>query len=183
MTTLRRELRKKFENIVVDFLGESAAITDVTGDELLLSDEIERIVGELADAAIEVRGIASKIGVVNAIAAGLPVTDDMVRSESIRDIAPKMFEKALGFRGKPLPWWDGDKEWKALGEWVCDEYQRSKTSFGEYNIWRSDKYTSGKLPNTRIRTNPELFYDSWDMFMMSREAKAEEQTKSRNLND
>jgi hypothetical protein len=85
----------------------------------------------------------------------------------LRDTAPKMFEKALGF-SKPLPWWS-NKEWTAFSEWVCNRYAESKISFGEYQIWRSDKYASGKMTNPRIRGFPAEFYDSWDMFLMSKE--------------
>jgi hypothetical protein len=52
---------------------------------------------------------------------------------------------------------------------VCNRYAESKISFGEYQIWRSDKYASGKMTNPRIRGFPAEFYDSWDMFLMSKE--------------
>ncbi len=76
------------------------------------------------------------------------------------------FEKALGF-SNPLPWWSS-KEWTAFSEWVCQEYAKSKTSFGEYNIWRNEKFTKGGMANTRIRGFPTEFRDSWDMFQMSK---------------
>jgi hypothetical protein len=91
----------------------------------------------------------------------------MAAQAKLKDTAPKMFEKALGF-SKPLPWWS-NKEWTAFSEWVCNRYAESKISFGEYQIWRSDKYASGKMTNPRIRGFPAEFYDSWDMFLMSKE--------------
>jgi DNA-binding transcriptional regulator YhcF (GntR family) len=106
------------------------------------------------------------LSIENAIAIGVPVTQEMSDLEWLRDTAPKMFERALGF-SKPLPWWS-NKEWTAFGEWVCAEYEKSKTSFGEYNIWRAEKYVKGGISNQRIRGFPSEFYDSWDMFQMSR---------------
>jgi hypothetical protein len=103
----------------------------------------------------------------NAIASNQPVTEEMAAQAKLKDTAPKMFEKALGF-SKPLPWWS-NKEWTAFSEWVCNRYAESKISFGEYQIWRSDKYASGKMTNPRIRGFPAEFYDSWDMFLMSKE--------------
>lgn len=113
------------------------------------------------------------LSIENAIAMDMPVTDDMVQRENLRDLAPKMFERALGFT-KPLPWWQG-KEWTEFGEWVCERYAESASIFGEYNIWRNTPYTKGGMSNVRIRGFIKEFYDSWDMFMMSR--KKTDETK------
>src|SRR3972149_3147972 len=112
------------------------------------------------------------LSIENAIATNQHVTEEIIQKAQLRDVAPKMFEKALGF-SKPLPWWVG-KDWNAFGEWVCERYAESKTSFGEYNIWRSNQYSSGKLANPTIRSYPDKFYDSWDMFMMSKSPKTDE---------
>jgi hypothetical protein len=111
--------------------------------------------------------IKPSLTIENAIASNQPVTEEMAAQAKLKDTAPKMFEKALGF-SKPLPWWS-NKEWTAFSEWVCNRYAESKISFGEYQIWRSDKYASGKMTNPRIRGFPAEFYDSWDMFLMSKE--------------
>lgn len=105
------------------------------------------------------------LSVENAIFANQPITEEMVKAENLRDIAPKMFERALGF-SKPLPWWS-NKDWTAFAEWVCERYAESKTAFGEYNIWRNTPYTKGGMSNNRIRGFVNEFYDSWDMFKMA----------------
>jgi hypothetical protein len=112
------------------------------------------------------------LSIENAIYANQPVTQEIMDKANLRDLAPKMFEKALGF-SKPLPWWNG-KEWTAFGEWVCERYAESKSSFGEYNIWRATPYTKGGMANTRIRGFITEFYDSWDMFQMSKTPKTDE---------
>ena len=162
MTTLRRELRVKFEEVLARF-----------SDKLTLPER-EPLADLLADAALELRGfkLIEGAGIDWAILAGQDITQEQVKQIQLRDVAPKMFEKALGF-SKPLPWWS-DKDWTAFGEWVCTEYDKDKMSFGEYNIWRSNQYSSGKLANTTIRSYPDKFYDSWDMFMMSKPKKTDE---------
>lgn len=80
--------------------------------------------------------------------------------------ATKMFEKALGFT-KPLPWWNG-KDWTEFAEWVTARYGESPSCFGEYNIWRNEKYTKGGVTNVRIRGFVNEFYDSWDTFRMAK---------------
>lgn len=116
----------------------------------------------------------------NAIFANQPITEEMVKAENLRDIAPKMFERALGF-SKPLPWWS-NKDWTAFAEWVCERYAESKTAFGEYNIWRNTPYTKGGMSNNRIRGFVNEFYDSWDMFKMEKKTDdARPQYKSRRL--
>ncbi len=112
------------------------------------------------------------LSIENSIFADVPVTEQTVQITQLRDIAPKMFEAALGF-SKPLPWWQG-KDWTTFGEWVCAEYEKSKTSFGEYNIWRNTPYTKGGMANTRIRGFVNEFYDSWDMFQMSKPKQNDE---------
>ena len=159
--TLRRELRKKFRQVSLE-----ADIFDV--------DNAGWYLDLLADAALSLRAFQPPRTIEEAVYRGLPVTEELAAVANLRDTAPKMFEKALGF-SKALPWWDGDKEWKALGEWVCERYAESKTSFGEYNIWRNTKYTKGGIANTRLRGFPAEFYDSWDMFMMSGEHKTDEE--------
>ena len=152
--TLRRELRQNFQGILKEF------------SDKLSQAEIEATSELLADSALSLRAFQPPKTIEEAIFRGVPVTEELADAANLRDTAPKMFEKALGF-SKALPWWDGDKEWKALGEWVCERYAESKTSFGEYNIWRNTKYTKGGIANTRLRGFPAEFYDSWDMFMMS----------------
>jgi hypothetical protein len=167
MTTLRRELRTKFEGILNAF------------DDKLSRAEVEATSELLADAALEVRGIAlsqQPLSIENAIYAGVEITTEIVERAQLRDLAPKMFEKALGF-SKPLPWWNG-KEWTAFGEWACDRYAESKSAFGEYNIWRATPYIKGSLSNPRIRSNVTEFYDSWDMFQMSQKPKTDEEKPS-----
>ena len=175
---LRRELRKKFEGILHESYGH---IIDI--DEF--KEDYEIVAGKLADAAKEVRAFQFQPQTIEqAIYMDVPVTDEIADTEKLKTTATKAFEAALGFNRKGLPWWDGDKDWKELGEWVCDRYQESKTSFGEYQIWRSDQYASGKMSNKRIAGFPAEFYFSWDDFMRSKETKkTESTTQSRNLND
>ena len=151
MATLRRELRTKFEEV----LHRGALWTK------------EKLAETLADAALELRGFAllQNAGPEWAMLADQPVTEEMTERENLRQTAPRMFEKALQF-SKPLPWWNG-KDWTAFGEWVCVEYEKDKSSFGRYNIWRNTKYNKGGITNQRLRGFPAEFYDSWDMFKMS----------------
>ena len=44
------------------------------------------------------------LSIENAIYTEQPITQEMADLANMRDTAPKMFEKALGF-SKPLPWW------------------------------------------------------------------------------
>jgi hypothetical protein len=96
-----------------------------------------------------------------------------------KDKATKMFESALGF-SKPLPW-GSKKEWTDFAEWVRARYKENQMWFGEYNIWRNTPYTKGGMANTRIRGFVKEFYDSWDMFIMSRTPAAKTQQKSNDI--
>ena len=110
------------------------------------------------------------LSIENAIAMNLPVTDEMAKLASLQNNAPRQFENALGF-SKSLPWWSG-KEWSAFAEWVCERYTENRLCFDEYNIWRNTPYTKGGMANPRIRSKVTEFYDSWDMFVMSKQKTA-----------
>lgn len=135
-----------------------------------LSKDIKK---DFEEKALNLRKELAKTSIEAAIYADEELTEETVSAVSMRDIAPKMFEAALKF-SKPLPWWQG-KDWTDFAEWVVEEYQRSKTSFGEYNIWRNTQYTKGGMTNSRIRGFINEFYDSWDMFKMATKPVAEEE--------
>jgi len=156
--TLQRERRQKFLEILEMYYQDNPPTEEATKYNTEVADK-------LAEASISRGEKFQPKTIEQAIFAGTPITEEMVYSEILKDTAPKMFEAALGF-SKPLPWWSG-KECTEFAEWVCAEYSRSKTSFGEYNIWRNTPYTKGGMANTRIRGFVKEFYDSWDMFKMA----------------
>lgn len=158
MTTLRRELRKVILDTLQNYYDDvqNGAIADI-----------------IADAALSLRAFSFQPQTIEqAIYAGVPVTEELAQKENLRDLAPKMFERALGF-SKPLAWWS-NKEWTAFAEWVCEIYAEDKLAFGNYNIWRHTPYTKGGMSNNRIRGFVAEFYDSWDMFKMANVKPAEE---------
>lgn len=116
-----------------------------------------------------------KLSIENAIAVNQPVTEEMMNAAKLKDEAPKLFERALGF-SKPLPWWS-NKVWTEFAEWVCERHAENRLAFGEYNTWRNTPYTKGGMSNTRLRGFPAEFYDSWDMFMMSRQARKTDEAR------
>jgi Helix-turn-helix domain len=112
----------------------------------------------------------SPLSIENAIAVNQPIAD--TSQDSVRYIAPREFEKALQF-SKMLPWWS-NKKWSEFGEWVCERYNESTKCFEEYQTWRNTPFTKGGISNQRLRGFPAEFYDSWDMFVMSRNPKTDE---------
>ena len=98
----------------------------------------------------------------NAIAAGVPVTEDMRKAAEARDQAPKSFEAALGF-SKPLPWWSS-KEWTTFSVWVVEQYIADARIFEKFEAWRNTPFVKGSISNQRIRGFVAEFYDAFDMF-------------------
>ena len=161
--TLAKERKKKFEAVIFSSELYAMAEEDQFAGKEERVNAVKTLAALLAEAA---QSRSETMTIENAIALDIPVTQEMADTASLKDTAPKMFEAALGFK-KPLPWWS-NKEWTAFAEWVCEEYSKSKTAFGEYNIWRFTPYIKGGIANTRLRGFPAEFYDSWDMFMMSK---------------
>ena len=99
----------------------------------------------------------------NAIAAGVPVTEDMRKAAEARDQAPKSFEAALGF-SKPLPWWSS-KEWTTFSVWVVEQYIADARIFEKFEAWRNTPFVKGSISNQRVRGFVTEFYDAFDMFL------------------
>lgn len=98
----------------------------------------------------------------NALAAGVPVTEDMRKAAEARDQAPKSFEAALGF-SKPLPWWSS-KEWTTFSVWVVEQYIADARIFEKFEAWRNTPFVKGSISNQRVRGFVTEFYDAFDMF-------------------
>lgn len=52
MKNLRREIKQKFKSIIIEWIIESPAITDVTGNDEFLENAIETLCDRLADACV-----------------------------------------------------------------------------------------------------------------------------------
>jgi len=158
MTTIRRELRTKFEELLI-----------VYQDRLTVA-ECEATAELLADAALELRGFkqtdeerpAYNFGLDWKLGHGQEVTQHDLDAANVIDQGPKMFEKAFGFGTLP---WDSTPEWTNLRKFVAEIYSRDKLAFGNYIVWRATegKYTG--MSNKQIRLNPKVFMDTgWPEF-------------------
>lgn len=174
MTTLTRERRKKFEEIITNWILSY-------GDAIVvMPSEIKAVCQELADAASgknEVRGIEW------AIARERPVTEEDMEEKTIR-AACNEFESALGCGQFP---WDSTAVWTKFRKWVVEVYRSSPALFREYNLWRDDD-KGGKfgdaMKNPKIRENPEAFMTTgWATFLAKTRRKTDTKVESRNLND
>jgi hypothetical protein len=140
MTTLRRELRTKFEVILKAF------------EDKLSQAEREATAELLADAALEVRGIAR----ITAVETKGDLLDGMLAYSQPQ---PEMdtlhdFERAFGFGA--LPWysntvWDKFAKFliKSGGQWFTD-----------YLVWRNGDGKYKAFSNKKIRENPAAFMDT-----------------------
>jgi len=147
--TLRRELRLKFHDIVVD--------CPLIGGE---GDETERLVDALADAALEVAGISKKsipesFGMDWKIAAGMSdeeVARSAAKEQSERDRA-SLYEREMGYN--PLNWWS-DKKLTRLLHFLMDKTPDQIETFA---AWSKAKYSS--LTPVKARLDPEKVIDLW----------------------
>jgi hypothetical protein len=106
--------------------------------------------------------LEGSMSIENAIAAGIPVTEEMRKAAEVRDLAPKSFEAALGF-SKPLPWWS-NKDWTKFAVWVVEQFIADPRIFEKFETWRATPFIRGSISNQRIRGFVTEFYDAFDMF-------------------
>jgi hypothetical protein len=167
--TLRRERIQKFTGLVVNFIGNSPAITDVTGNEQVLDDEISRFVLQLVDAAQSrtesiTKEELAQTSVEAAIFGGLEVNQETVDREKFERAATSAFEAAFGIT-HPWDWWNIKKEWRDLLKLVVDEFRTDSEVFKRYVAWYDDKGKfAGGMNATQIKRDPDLFSTAWDMF-------------------
>lgn len=159
MTTIRRELRTKFEEVLSGF-----------ADKLTLPER-EPLADLLADAALELRGFKALATDEERPAYGLDwklghdqeVTQHDLDALQATDKGCKLFESAFGF-GK-LPW-DATPDWTNMRKFVTEIYSRDPLAFGKYIVWRASKEGQYKaMNNKQIRFQPKAFMDTgWPEF-------------------
>lgn len=157
--TLRRELRKAFEAVLV----RNHACD--TGSQ----NYWEIVVNELADAALEVSAIAkradlAKSGVDWAILGGQKVDEETQGATKAEHDAVNAFETAFGIT-RPWDWWNIKADWRDLREMVVKEFRADAEVFKRYVAWYADKGKfEGGMNATQIKRQPDLFFVAWDVF-------------------
>src|SRR5688572_10831829 len=168
MTTLRRELRIKFDS----FLNRFDFYNNLTeADQNLVLDG-------LAHEALELRGFRtddlrpeldfSKMPMDWKILAGLPITEEDFAE--IEKEALDTFERDMQTPGN-WNWYPAkgseEKAWKYLREFVVKLYKENQKSFQAYQTWRTQPFAKGAMSNLAIKRNPENFPASWTDFLAS----------------
>lgn len=169
MQTLRRELRQKFEKVITDNRifpydkAESDAIREL---------RVFRLSELLADAALEVRGIAlakptARIDRTDAEQAELDekkMTDIIgATQEGGKAISACVaFERVFGFGTLP---WGSNTTWEKFAKFVRAVHEKDTAAFGNYVVWRAGAGKYNGYSNKKIRENPQAFMDTgWPEF-------------------
>lgn len=171
MTTLKRELRTKFEEVLQPY-----------ADKLTIAER-ESLADLLVDAAKELRAFQTDeerpaYGLDWKLGHGQEVTQRDLDTARLRDKAPKMFEKAFGVHDWP---WSSTPTWTKFEKFVTAIYTADPLAFGNYIVWRKDKdgglYTG--YSNKKIREHPQMFMDTgWPEFELSKATKPPPQSSA-----
>lgn len=151
MATNRRDLRKKFEEILKSWN---------TGDEEVLAEE-------LADAALEAFR-TPKIDLrasdpAWALLSGEGITQEQLDQAKQAEEAKGAFERDLHFN--PLPW-SSTKDWEKLEKFVIQEFTKDSLIFFKYDSWRKNKGKyAGALNNKNITQSPANFITCFPDFL------------------
>lgn len=151
MQTLRRELRTKFEEVLIVFQDKLSVAEREATAELL------------ADMALQLRGFKTDeerpaYGLDWVLGHGQDITAHDVEAVQTTDKAQKKFEAAFGFGSLP---WDSTSDWTSMRKFITEIYSRDPLAFGNYIVWRKSK--EGKyaaMSNKQIRMNPKVFMDT-----------------------
>lgn len=174
MTTLRRDLRKKFEELVLEsslYYGASARWEeyDLMSEEACKKEAIE-FADKLADAAIELTQKpafdVSRAGLDWTVALGGEVAQESIDNAILAKEAQDAFEVAFSFN----PPWHSNKDWTDFADFVVKIYKQDKASrtkpgnvWSDYCLWR-EQDSGGRfgkaMTNVGIRKNPRAFMDT-----------------------
>jgi hypothetical protein len=152
--TLRRELRVKFEEILLEE-GRGEHTYDITVGAPGLAEK-------LADAALSVAGIAKRelppgAGIDWGLAAGMSsqeIADGNAKMIREREVA-KQWEEAMGYN--PLPWWSEEKLTKLLRFLMTKTTDEIKT----FAFWCRRSYSS--FGPEKARDKPERVEELWNL--------------------
>lgn len=168
--TLRRELRQKLSAVFVTFKHNGKIEGGFDGDE---NDFLDA----LADAALEVRGIAmadkptARIDRTEAEQERLdekkfddlfPQSQDELDETKHRDEIAAHYESEMGYN--PLQWWT-DKKLMRLLKFLLTKTPAEITTFAN---WSKREYSP--LSPTQARKNPDLVIECWPQACQTTEA-------------
>lgn len=155
MTTLRRELRLKFTEI----LKESDLLIYYS------EDEVSSLAEKLADACVEkdvVQVASGQLPLEWKILAGMPVTENDLEIGKIKKEAKDAFEQQMNFGTLP---WGSTKKWDDLEKFIVQEFQKDPNIFLRYRIWQKGDGKYVALSNKKIRENPDHFISCFPDFL------------------
>lgn len=175
MTTLRRELRLKFESVLRTTFN--TAHVNETVRELLCN--------LLADAALEVRGFQSfegdtmfttrinidesKLPLEWKILAGAEIKQETVDAAVLEKETIDAFESAFSIKGN-WNWYPAKPQemrvWEDFRARLIKIYQADKDAFTKYVTWIAQPYSRGAMTGLQIKRNPQDFPDAWASFCM-----------------
>lgn len=162
MTTLRRELRLKFEEIIRQ---EAIFCSDGLELESPYRERIADFATLLTEAAMTVkfmvedkpkmeREILKKSDPAWSILAGEDI--DTAANIAAKE-ATDAFEKDFGFGTLP---WNSDSTWEKFYKFVVRIYLQDKNVWRDYVAWRNDKGKYVAYSNRKIREAPQAFMDT-----------------------
>ena len=164
MTTLRRERRQKFAEII------RKAVYDYY-KAYMDESEVQRIAAELSDAAesrtekLTPAEVPDNYPLEWYIQHGLPIPPHLIDQNQMAANAVNEFESKLGFSSLP---WDSTAEWQKFKKWVIATYSGRLTAWEDYSDWRKAKGKYDAMSNKQIRMNPSVFMDTgWPSFLAS----------------
>ena len=156
MTTLRRERRQKFADII------RKAVYAYYG-AYMDESEVERIAAELSDAAesrtekLTPAKVPDDYPLEWYVQHGLPIPPQLIDQNQMAANAVNEFESKLGFSSLP---WDSTAEWQKFKKWVIATYSGRLTAWEDYSDWRKAQGKYDAMSNKQIRMNPSVFMDT-----------------------
>ncbi len=88
---------------------------------------------------------------------GEEVTQHDLDEAKIKDEAPKLFEKALGFGTLP---WSSNSTWEKFQKFITRIFSADHDVFKDYALWREGDGKYKAFSNRKIRENPAAFMDT-----------------------
>lgn len=161
MSTLRRELRIKFKEILAIYFDDYD------------DSHLDKVADILADEVVEVQKPAfdmSKAGIEWNILAGAEIKQHDIDETVLLKNTIDAFESAFSIKGN-WNWYPAKPQemrvWENFREFLVKLYRVDKDCFTKYVTWIAQPYSRGTMTGRQIKNNPQDFPDAWASFCMS----------------
>lgn len=169
MTTLRREIRKKIEEVLNHWYGEELSVNGQVVFSSVVAEDIAESVNSNNPNFFSEKpkfDLKNSDPAWNLFHGENPDNDKMIFEKQAFDAFERDMQTPDNWHWFPAKTSE-EKAYKYFRDFVVEQYRKDPKCFEKYQTWRTQPYARGAMSNLAIKRNPENFPASWTDFLAS----------------